>query len=89
MSQRSEAYDSQANGVGSYLEVVAALRKRHRDIVQRFLPALRRERYNRRLARYKLAAALGVSKNTLEMWESGNRIPNPAMFSRWRDLLRV
>jgi transcriptional regulator with XRE-family HTH domain len=36
-----------------------------------------------------LAAQIGVSESALNMWEAGKHIPNPALLSRWRDLLGV
>lgn len=82
-------YDGRADGLGSYLDAVAAIRERHIHLVTALLPALRRERYKLRISCRVLAAQIGVSESALNMWEAGKHIPNPALLSRWRDLLGV
>jgi DNA-binding transcriptional regulator YiaG len=79
----------QHNSLGDYTVAVIALREQHRATVKFFLPALRRRRYARHLTVDHLAPMIGVSSNTLGLWETGRHIPPADLFARWRDLLGV
>jgi hypothetical protein len=50
-------------------DLILEIRQRHRGTVARLLPALRGERYRRKITVVELAMQLGVSKSALSAWE--------------------
>ncbi len=84
-----EHYDPQLDSLESYHDAVIALRERHRAIVKALLPALRRSRYDHHLSARRFAPYLGISLSYLKQCETGQKIPAPDIFSRWRDMLGV
>jgi DNA-binding transcriptional regulator YiaG len=77
-------YNTQSDGLGSYLEAVNAIREKHINTVKSALPVLRRRRvYELHISCEVLAAKIGVAESTLNAWEEERHIPNPMMLAKW------
>jgi DNA-binding XRE family transcriptional regulator len=77
-------YDGRADGLGSYLDAVAAIREKHINTVKTALPVLRRRRvYELHISCEVLAARIGVAESTLNAWEEERHVPNPMLLAKW------